>query len=282
MEKTESSRSGVVLRAIVLGVGAILFILLFLADKTNLTNKKKTGLEVADISGPGQNEGINLPKLEDPKFLSLINEVEKAEASTKAGILRTLVDSLDRNFQWAYAAKYADVLLAAESSLQNQQKAGVLAYKATQTTMVQADSVLFRKFSDKAMTYLEEVVQKEEQNEEALLYLGLSYVKSGLQQNAMRGIMTIRSVLDINPDNVEASMQLGDFSMQTGQWEKASSRFLKVLKLNPNNDEARFKLAMTYAQLEKTTEAIQELDRVIKESTNDELKAAAKQVRSRF
>lgn len=281
MEKTTSSQSGNLLRGIVLGVGAILFVLLFLADKTNLTNKKKTGLEVANATA-SQAEGIVLPPLQEPGLQNLLSEANQAEGQAKVQSLQTLVDSLRSNNRLAHAAKYAQSLAALESSLQNQLNAGTLSYKATKSTLVQADSVLFRKFSDQAMTNLEEVVEKEPENEEALLYLGLSYVESRLPQNAMRGIMTIRKVLDINPDNVEASMQLGDFSMQTGQWEKAASRFLKVLELEPANHEARFRLAVSYAQLDRTTEAVQELDRVLKESTNDELKAAAQQVRSRF
>lgn len=281
MEKATSSQSGNLLRGIVLGVGAILFVLLFLADKTNLTNKKKTGIEV-NATSVTQSNGIILPALQDPGLQSLAIEAEKAEGEAQIEALTALVDTLEASRNMAHAAKYAQSLAVLESSLQNQLKAGTLAYKATQSTLVQADSNLFRTFSDQAMNSLEGVIEEDAENEEALLYLGLSYVESRLPQNAMRGIMTIRKVLDINPENVGASMQLGDFSMQTGQWEKAASRFLKVLELDPSNDEARFKLAVSYAQLEKTTEAIRELDRVINESTNDELKAAAQQVRSRF
>ncbi len=282
MEKTKNSPSGMLLRGVVLGVGVILFVLLLLADKTNLTNREKTGLKVAEATQGAVEQRVELPEWEDQTYQDLLRKLEAAEGQQRIPVLDSMVSLATKNGRLAHAANYAGERAALDSSLNSQLQAGILAYQATKTPLVMGDSVRFRKFSDRAMSYLEEVVAAQPQNEDALLYLGLSYTESRLQQNAMRGIMTIRKVLDINPDNADASFQLGVFSMRTGQYEKATSRFLKVLELNPQDDEVRFQLALSFAQQGKTTEAISQLDRVIAESTNDELVAAAQEVKSRI
>ena len=74
----------------------------------------------------------------------------------------------------------------------------------------------------------------------------------------MKGIMMLREVLQEDPDNVQAHLQLGLFSVQSGQYDKAVERFRKVLELDPaNNAEAWFFLGRTYATMDSIGLAIE-------------------------
>lgn len=73
----------------------------------------------------------------------------------------------------------------------------------------------------------------------------------------MKGIMMLRDVLQEDPDNVEAHWQLGQFSVQSGQFDKAIERFKKVYELDPfGHPEALFLLGRTYATLDSIEPAL--------------------------
>ncbi|MGB1031648.1 MAG: tetratricopeptide repeat protein [Flavobacteriales bacterium] len=56
--------------------------------------------------------------------------------------------------------------------------------------------------------------------------------------NPMEGILALRAISEENPENVDAQLWLGVFSMQSGQMDKAKDRFTRVLTLEENNSVA--------------------------------------------
>jgi len=79
-------------------------------------------------------------------------------------------------------------------------------------------------------------------------------------QDPMRGILLLREILKEDPDNVEAHWQLGLFSVQSGQYDKALGRFQKVLELDSvNYPDVWFYLGRTYATLDSNALAIASL-----------------------
>jgi tetratricopeptide (TPR) repeat protein len=81
-------------------------------------------------------------------------------------------------------------------------------------------------------------------------------------QEPMRGIMMLREIVQEDPDNAEAHWQLGLFSVQSGQYDKALERFKRVLELSPDGyPDAWFYLGRTYATLDSTEQAIASLKR---------------------
>ena len=191
-------------------------------------------------------------------------------------ILDSIVINLQSRRRFAYASDYATQFATLDSSLQSLKRAGILSQQASRLSYIQADSVSFRTYSNRSLSYLRRVVAQSPKDEESLLYLGLALVESGIPANSMQGILTIRSVLEINPDNVDASYQLGLFSVQTGQLEKALQRFKKVLELQPDHAEAMLQLANVYIQTDNAAEARPLLEAVLKSKTADsELKRNA-------
>lgn len=273
--------SGQTLRLIVIGSGIIFLLLLMFADKTNLSNQDGSLLEanspaVANTQASVIPEGKLPPLAPDEQLDGWIAEVEKTSGEAQKVLLDSIVDRLIARNRFDYAAQYAEKRLAYDSSLNAKRQLGRLYQQASRLEFVAQDSSLFQQYANQSIAYLEEVVEGSPEDEQALYYLGLAYVESKNPQNSMKGILTIRKILEINPDNVEASFSLGMFSIQTGQFDKAVSRFEKVLQMQPENQSARYYLAYAKVQLNQTEEVGELLETVLRDASDPELKQMAR------
>ncbi len=68
----------------------------------------------------------------------------------------------------------------------------------------------------------------------------------------MQGIMALRGILAEDSNNVEAHWQLGLFSLQSRQFDKAIGRFRKVIALAPARADAWLELGRSYAAVDST------------------------------
>jgi Tfp pilus assembly protein PilF len=76
-------------------------------------------------------------------------------------------------------------------------------------------------------------------------------------QDPMRGIMMLREIVQEDPANAEAHWQLGLFSVQSGQYDKALERFKKVVELDADGyPDVWFYLGRTYATLDSIPQAV--------------------------
>ncbi len=78
---------------------------------------------------------------------------------------------------------------------------------------------------------------------------GLGTVLVRKSQNPMEGIALLREVVDADPKNVRALLQLADFSILSNQYDKAIKRFDQILEADPNYHDAYFFKAETYAKM---------------------------------
>jgi tetratricopeptide (TPR) repeat protein len=83
--------------------------------------------------------------------------------------------------------------------------------------------------------------------------LGVAYV-SGTQE-PMKGISLLLGVVKEDPKNIKANMNLGMFSMKSGQFQKALDRFKTVISVSPT-PEAWFYLGTSYENLGMKSEAV--------------------------
>jgi len=262
-------------RVIVIAVGVLTTGLLFFANKTNLETAGEVLLRSNSPTSVTSAEGQLPPLAPEPRLNAWIDSLNITKGSKKIRILDSIIVNLQARKRFAYAADYADQLVGLDSSLNNLLLAGVLNQEALSLPYVQQDTTLRRTYAQRSIRYLEQVTQEEPSNERALLALGLAYIQSGNPQMSMQGIMTIRKILEINPDNVEASFQLGIFSVQTGQFERAVQRFERVLELDPDNFAAMFELANAQYQLGNTERAKSLLQSVIQQTADPNLRQAA-------
>ncbi len=82
-------------------------------------------------------------------------------------------------------------------------------------------------------------------NDSTEIGLGLVFLYGGIG-TPMEGIGKIRKVADEHPDNVYAQMSLGHASVASGQFDKASLPFERVLAVPPGNIEANLSSADLY------------------------------------
>jgi len=83
--------------------------------------------------------------------------------------------------------------------------------------------------------------------------LGIAYVTG--TPNPMQGIQLLLDVVKNDPKNLKANLNLGLFSMKSGQYEKAVDRFKTVIAQAPSA-EAWFYLASSYENMGMKSDAI--------------------------
>lgn len=270
-----------------MAVGVVVFVLLLFADKTNLTNESRpvmggervNGAEKPATMGAGVNK---LPPLApDAATDRLIARLETATGASRASALDSLATALSARNRPDYAARYAGELADTDKTTASALRAGQLYQEAYRLQHIAQDSLVFRAFSDKAIGYLQTATAAEPTNEQALLALGTAYVESrSMQYPPMMGIQTLKKVLEINPGNTAASLQLGMFSLQTGQYDKAVGRFEEVLKRAPKDYAAMYGLAVAKSNLGARAEAAKLLETVLSGTKDPDLKAQAAQLKT--
>ncbi|MBC7400060.1 MAG: tetratricopeptide repeat protein [Mucilaginibacter sp.] len=184
-----------------------------------------------------------------------INELEgqlanAADDAAKLPIEKQLATRWDDVNQPAPAAFYYQAVARKENSFDTWLKAGNHfndAYKITQDTAVTPA------FITGAVEAFTNALKLKPQSLEGKTGLGVAYVNGGA--SPMQGIALLREVIAQEPDNVNANLNLGLFSMKSGQYDKAVQRFKTVISKKPGF-ESYFYLAETYKQLGQKTEAI--------------------------
>jgi len=127
----------------------------------------------------------------------------------------------------------------------------------------------------KAREFFEKIIEQEPNNLLIKSNLAMTYVDT---PTPMKGITLLREVIEQDPTFVPALFDLGVLSIKSNQFGKAQERFAQILKLEPNNYKAALNLGFCLAQLEKKTEAVQQLQRVEKQSKDPEEVKAAKEL----
>jgi len=122
------------------------------------------------------------------------------------------------------------------------------AFKLTQDTAVTGAYIT------NAVEAFQNVLKQQPTSLEGKTGLGVAYVNGG--GTPMQGIALLLEVVKQDPGNENANLNLGLFSMKSGQYDKAVLRFKTVIAHNPDEFEPYFYLADSYKQLGKKTEAI--------------------------
>lgn len=187
-----------------------------------------------------------------------------AEISDKEGKLSSATSNADKIIQekdlastWddvnvsAPAAFYYLSMAKKDNKLENWVNAGNRfndAYKLTQDTLAQPVFLI------NAVESFKKALQIAPDNLEAQTGLGIADVNGGAP-SPMTGIGLLLGVVAKDPKNLKANLNLGLFSMKSGQFEKAVQRFKTVVEQKPEV-EPYFYLAESYKQLGMKPEAI--------------------------
>lgn len=177
----------------------------------------------------------------------------------KLSLQKQLAKQWDDDNQPAPSAFYYQAVARKENTFDNWMNAGNHfndAYKSTQDTAVQPA------FVENAIEAFKNAVKLQPNNLDAKTGLGVAYVNQtslGITDpnggSPMQGITLLLDVVQHDPKNINANLNLGLFAMQSKQYEKAVARFKTVIAQKPEV-EPYFYLAESYKQLGMKKEAI--------------------------
>ncbi len=116
---------------------------------------------------------------------------------------------------------------------------------------------------EEAINSYEEVLALNPNNLAAKTALGVCYVEGAgaLGEAPMKGIGLLMEVLAIDSNNIDALINLGYFSIQSTQYDKAIERFNKVLEVDPENAEAYLYMTDLYVQMGDIEKGLSYLER---------------------
>lgn len=100
----------------------------------------------------------------------------------------------------------------------------------------------------KALSLLELYLVQNPNSEDAQILKAYTLVRTN--PAPMEGIALLLEVLEKNPNQTDALYLLGQFSIESQQFEKAVERFKKLLSLQPSNPDYYFKLSEIYSKME--------------------------------
>lgn len=97
---------------------------------------------------------------------------------------------------------------------------------------------------------------------EAMTSLGVCYVEGAqlMGEAPMKGIGLLKKVLEIDPENINALVNLGYFAAKSGQTDVAEQRFKRVLEIDPDYPDAYVYLSDLYLNTGRIEQGIEQLE----------------------
>jgi tetratricopeptide (TPR) repeat protein len=91
----------------------------------------------------------------------------------------------------------------------------------------------------------------------------MALVQSQLQEDPQQRLKQLNQSIELDPENVEAWEELGEFQAGQGDFEKAYEAFNRILEKEPQNLAIRLALSEALANLKKYDESIEQLNKAI-------------------
>ena len=184
------------------------------------------------------------------EITKLEEEIKLASKTEKLALQKALAQKWDDVNDPAPAAFVWEQIATTENSYKNWLTAGNY---FTDAYTNYKDSTALPTFVEKAINAYSKALEINSQGLDAKSGLGAAYVTEG--KNPMQGIQLLLSVVKEDPKNLNANMNLGLFSMKSGQFEKAVNRFKTVISVK-ETPEAYFYLGTSHENLGEKNEAI--------------------------
>jgi tetratricopeptide (TPR) repeat protein len=176
--------------------------------------------------------------------------LESSSDNEKLAVQKKLAQSWDDVNKPTPAAFYYEMVAEKESNYDNWLITGDRFAEAYQNTQ---DSLIQPTLTQKALSAYQKAADLNKNSLDAKTGLGVAYVNG--TANPMQGIQLLLGVVKEDPKNIKANLNLGLFSMKSGQFDKAVDRFKTVVAQKPD-PEVWFYLASSYENLGRIDEAI--------------------------
>ncbi|WP_158825594.1 tetratricopeptide repeat protein [Mucilaginibacter lacusdianchii] len=193
---------------------------------------------------------------------SLETQLSQASAADKIKLQEQLAKEWDAVHQPAPAAFYYQAVAQNNKQFNTWLNAGNRFNEAFKTS---TDTAVQPAYVTNAIQAFKEARALDAKSLEAQTGLGIAYVNQtslGMTDpeggSPMQGITLLLDVVTKDPNNWNANLNLGQFAMKSGQYQKAADRFTKMIAQDTKNSklEPYFYLAESYKQLGRKQEAI--------------------------
>ena len=231
---------------VVLSGAVLILVLLYFAPKINPSaesQQKDNDTTVAEDHS-FESHITDFKKDLEPDQLDLIVSVEQALAQSEQNEHVILFDSLinlwDINKKPVAAAIYAVQKAEISPSAGHWFEAAERFFYVSRIV----EKHMAQHAYEQAIRGYEEVLKTEPVNLDAKINLAVCYVESS--REPMKGINLLREVLLTDSLNAKAHLNLGYFSLKSGQYDKAIARFEKVIQIDPTYVDAFLYLGDVY------------------------------------
>lgn len=114
----------------------------------------------------------------------------------------------------------------------------------------------------KSIENYQKVLDLNPEDLEAMTSLGVCYVEGAqmMGEAPMKGIGLLKTVLEKDPENINALINLGYFAAKSGQNDVAEQRFKRVLEINPDYPDAYIYLSDLYFNTGRIEKGIEQLE----------------------
>jgi len=136
---------------------------------------------------------------------------------------------------------------AEASKLENSEKSLTFAAQLfIDNLLIEGDPAMQKWLATNAKDLLDRASKINPDNDSTKIGIGACYMLGNISDNPMQGILTVREVVQKNPNNLYGQMILGLGGKKSGQFDKAIEHFSVILQKQPNNLEAIFQIAECY------------------------------------
>jgi tetratricopeptide (TPR) repeat protein len=255
MTTARKTQIGLLLSAIVL------FVLLFIAPKKHLS-KPETPVDEhkghdheteATVESFLTNASKALSLKEKTLFDDLVTAAEKSPVDTA---YIPVVEFWDRLKRPDFASYYVEKIADRKQSSSAFAKAGDRYFYSVRFVK---DANEVPSLYQSAMRCYEKALKKDPANVDAKIQLAACYVEGS--PDPMKGIGLMREVEKTDSNNVKLQLSFAFFSVKSQQWDRAISRFEKVLRIDPMYIEAYLHLADAYEQQGQNAKTIEMLEK---------------------
>jgi len=263
---------------IIIGIGLLGIFGIYQLPKGNVSNKTSAEAGGANRDAAGvkiaekEAENQHVAPLSEALLKKIAGLKSQFDSKKDLGSLNSLIAAYREGNRLDSAGLVAEKYAMINPNVANWGRAGQLFFEA-QTYALSPEKG--QAMGAKAREFFEKIIEQEPNNLLIKSNLAMTYVDT---PTPMKGITLLREVIEQDPTFVPALFDLGVLSIKSNQFGKAQERFAQILKLEPNNYKAALNLGFCLAQLEKKTEAVQQLQRVEKQSKDPEEVKAAKEL----
>jgi tetratricopeptide (TPR) repeat protein len=198
------------------------------------------------------------------------SKFDHADKEQKISFSDSLTKIWEENHRPEVAAWYAEQKAIQANRFELWNNAGERYYKSIRFAKNEQHPLLYQQ----AMHCFEKALNQQPDNLDAKTSLGACYVEG--TSDPMKGIGLLREVVAKDSTHFSAQLTLAMFSVKSGQYEKAISRFNKVLQIDPAYIEAYLYLADAYEKSANRPKAIETLEKYLSLANDETIKNEVK------